>query len=91
MTDADGMIWVTVDHNRCVLVIDPGSWQIVRTIFLEVPAEPFHALPLKDGTHILVALANGDIARIDMKKAALVEGGFPAGGTMPEALLHLPG
>ena len=218
MTDADGMIWVSVESNRCALIIDPDSWEIERTIFLEVPghflaaapdgatvyfsakeypvicevevaakqvraritvpvgaqairvspdgtklyvgdfyrpllhvidcasrqlvetvpltgvpgwpfnsrdgdmvivttygepagrgyvelldsrdltrrrvidlpAEPFHALPMHDGEHALVALANGDIARISLKKAALAPGGFSAGGTMPETLLHLP-
>ncbi len=218
MTDANGKVWVSVDQNRCALVIDPASWQIERTIFLEVPghflaaspdgatvyfsakeypvicevdvatkqvrariplpvgaqaisvspdgtrlyvgdfhrpllhvvdcasrqlvetvplkgvpgwpfnsrdgnlvivttydepadkgyvelldsgnltrrrvidvpAEPFHALPMRDGEHGLVALANGDIAKISLKKAALVPGGFSAGGTMPETLLHLP-
>ena len=64
---------------------DLGSRRVI-----DLPSEPFHALPLKDGRHALVALANGDIAKIDMQKAALVEGGFPAGGTMPETLLHLP-
>ena len=218
MTDADGKLWVSVDPNRCVLIINPDSWEIERTIFLEVPghflapspdgatvyfsakeypvicevdvaakevraritvpvgaqairvspdgtrlyvgdfhrpllhivdcasrqlvetvpltgvpgwpfnsrdgdllivttydepadrgyvellesgdltrrrvinlpAEPFHALPMLDGEHALVALANGDIARISLQKAALVPGGFSAGGTMPETLLHLP-
>ncbi len=218
MTDADGKLWVSVDPNRCVLVIDPDSWEIERTIFLEVPghflapspdgatvyfsakeypvicevdvatkqvraripipvgaqairvspdgtrlyvgdfhrpllhivdcasrqlvetvplqgvpgwpfnsrngdlvivttydepagrgyvelldsgdltrrrvidvpAEPFHALPMLDGVHGLVALANGDIAKISLQKAALVPGGFSAGGMMPETLLHLP-
>lgn len=217
MTDRDGKIWVTVDHNRCVLVIDPVSREIERTIHLgvpghflapspdgntvyfsakkypevvavdiatktithrialpvggqalrvspdgarlyvgdfhrpllhvidcataelvdtvpltgvpgwpfnsldgeivivttydepadrgyvelldtadlrnrrviDLPAEPFHALPLRDGQHALVALANGDIAKIDLNNAALVDGGFSAGGTMPETLLYL--
>jgi len=217
MTDRDGKIWVTVDHNRCVLVIDPVSREIERTIHLgvpghflapspdgntvyfsakeypevvavdiatktithrialpvggqalrvspdgarlyvgdfhrpllhvidcataelvdtvpltgvpgwpfnsldgeivivttydepadrgyvelldtadlrnrrviDLPAEPFHALPLRDGQHALVALANGDIAKIDLNNAALVDVGFSAGGTMPETLLYL--
>ena len=218
MTDGDGKIWVTVDPNRCVLVIDPDSLEIERTIFLEVPghflaaspdgatvyfsakeypvicevdvatkevrhriavpvgaqairvspdgsrlyvgdfnrpllhvvdcasrklvetvpltgvpgwpfnsldgslvivttydepadrgyvelldatdlsrrrvvevpAEPFHALPQHDGVHALVALGNGDIVRVNLETAALADGGFSAGGTMPETLLHLP-
>ena len=217
MTDRDGKIWVTVDPNRCVLIIDPVTWEIERTIHLEVPghflapspdgstvyfsakeypvvvevdvatkqitgriplpvggqairvspdgarlyvgdfhrpllhvidcarcevidtvplngvpgwafntldgktvivttydepadrgyvellnsadlhqrrvidvpSEPFHALPLRDGRHALVALANGDIAKIDLVDGILVEGGFSAGGTMPETLLYL--
>lgn len=217
MTDWDGKIWVTVDHNRCVLVIDPVSREIERTIHLEVPghflapspdgstiyfsakeypvvvavdvasktiahrialpvggqalrvspdgrrlyvgdfhrpllhvidcaaaelietvpltgvpgwpfnaldgktvivttydepadrgyvelldasslydrrvielpAEPFHALPLRDNRHALVALANGEIAKIDLIAGTLVDGGFSAGGTMPETLLYL--
>ena len=219
MCDRDGKIWVTVEGNRCALVIDPESWEIERTIFLEVPghflapspdgatvyfsakeypvvcevdvatkavrarislpvggqalrvspdgsklyvgdfyrpllhvidcatrelvqtvpltgvpgwpfnspegdmvvvttydepadrgyvelldsgdlnrrrvvdmpAEPFHALPIADGNHMLVAMANGDIARISLRDAAIVPGGFHAGGTMIETLLHLPG
>ncbi len=56
---------------------------------VEVPAEPFHALPEPDGRHALVALANGDITRIDLERASTADGGFPAGGTMPETLLYL--
>ena len=37
MTDRDGKIWVTVDPKRCVLIIDPDSQEIERTIHLEVP------------------------------------------------------
>ena len=56
---------------------------------IEVPAEPFHALPLKDGVFALVALANGDLAKIDLVNACLTDGGFSAGGRMPESLLYL--
>ena len=218
MTDPDGMIWVTVDGSRCVLVIDPDSWAIERTIALdvpahflaatsdgctvyfsakeypvicevdvktkevrariplpvggqairvshddkwlyvghvsrpllhvidcakrqvaqtvslravpgwpfvsrdgahvivttydekadrgfvellnsrdlnqssvvEVPAEPFHALPMRDGDHVLVALANGEVVKIHLKRAEIVAGGFETGSTMPEMLLHAP-
>lgn len=219
MTDRDGKIWVTVDPNRCVLIIDPRSWEIERTIYLgvpghflapspdgntvyfsakeypvvvavdvakktitgriplpvggqairvspdgdrlyvgdfhrpllhaidcasheliqtvpltgvpgwpfnstdgslvivttydepadrgyvelldsadltsrrviEVPSEPFHALPLRDGRHALVALANGMISKIDLIAGTPVDGGFSAGGTMPETLLYFDG
>lgn len=67
------------------------SGDLTRRRVIELPGEPFHVLPLRDGEHALVAIANGDIARISLKKAALVSGGFSAGGTMPEALMHLPG
>ena len=218
MTDRDGMIWVTVDGSRCVLVIDPVSWEIERTIALdvpahflaatsdgetvyfsakeypvicevdvrtkevrariplpvgaqairvshddkrlfvghlsrpllhvvdcaarsvtetvplravpgwpfvsrdgayvivttfdepadrgfvelldakdltsrrviEVPAEPFHALPMYDGEHALVALANGEIIKIHLARAEIVAGGFEVGGMMPEMLQYLP-
>ena len=56
---------------------------------IDVPSEPFHALPLRDGRHALVALANGDIAKVDLVGGVLIEGGFSAGGTMPETLLYL--
>jgi len=56
---------------------------------VEVPSEPFHALPLRDGRHILVALADGRIEKIDLDRGRIVDGGFSAGGTMPETLLHL--
>jgi DNA-binding beta-propeller fold protein YncE len=44
-TGADGKIWVSVDPNRCVLVIDPDSWEIERTLWLEVPGHFFAAAP----------------------------------------------
>ncbi|MDE0307918.1 MAG: YncE family protein [Albidovulum sp.] len=56
---------------------------------VEVPAEPFHALPEPDGRHVLVALANGEITRIDLHAGKIVEGGFSAGGAMPEMLLYV--
>jgi len=50
MTDRDGKIWVTVDPNRCVLIIDPITWEIERTIHLEVPG---HLLaPSADGNTV---------------------------------------
>ena len=58
-------------------------------VVIDVPSEPFHALPLRDDRHALVALADGQIARIDLIDGKLVDGGFSAGGTMPETLLYL--
>jgi DNA-binding beta-propeller fold protein YncE len=45
MTDRDGKIWVTVDPNRCVLIIDPDSREIERTTHLEVPGHFLAASP----------------------------------------------
>lgn len=74
------------DHGY-VELLDAADLHNRRVI--DLPAEPFHALPLRDGRHALVALANGDIAKIDLVDGRLVEGGFSAGGTMPETLLYL--
>ena len=49
-TDREGKIWVTVDPNRCVLIIDPDSWEIERTVWLETPGH-FSALS-PDGDRI---------------------------------------
>jgi len=89
--DGDLVIVTTYDEpadRGYVELLDSGD--LTRRRVIDVPAEPFHALPMRDGKHALVALANGDITKISLQKAALVPGGFPAGGTMPETLLHLP-
>lgn len=81
--------WDEPNGQGYVELLDAAD--LTKRRVVEVPAEPFHALPLKDGKHILVALGNGEIAKIDVAAAKLVPGGFSAGGTMPETLLHLPG
>ena len=63
---------------------------LTRRRVVEVAAEPFHALPLRDGAHIVVALADGSVPKISLADAAVVPGGFSAGGTMAGPLLHLP-
>lgn len=35
-TDDDGKIWVTVECNQSALVIDPESWEIEQTVWLQV-------------------------------------------------------
>jgi len=37
ITDHDGNIWVTVEENQSVLVIDPETFQIEQTVWLQVP------------------------------------------------------
>lgn len=65
VTGADGKIWATVDPNRCVLVIDPDSWEIEHTIWLEVPGHFFAAAP--DGNTLYVAAKEYPvITEIDM-------------------------
>lgn len=67
------------------------SDDLTRRRVIDVPAEPFHAVMLRDGEHALVALANGEIVRVNLGEGAIVPGGFNAGGVMPETLLSLPG
>lgn len=88
----DGEIVIVTTYDEpadrgYVELLDAADLRKRRVI--ELPSEPFHALPLRDDRHALVALANGDIAKIDLIDGTLVDGGFSAGGTMPETLLYL--
>jgi DNA-binding beta-propeller fold protein YncE len=88
--DGGTVIVTTYDETAdrgYVELLDAADLRHRRVI--DLPAEPFHALPLRDTRHALVALANGEIAKIDLIDGALVDGGFSAGGTMPETLLYL--
>lgn len=87
--DGDLVIVTTYDEpadKGYVELLDTADLSLRRVI--DVPSEPFHALPLRDDRHALVALANGDIAKIDLVAGTLVDGGFSAGGSMPETLLY---
>ena len=89
-TDGKFVLVTTYDKpadRGYVELLDSANLSDRRVI--EVPSEPLHALPLRDGKHALVALANGEMARIYIDFATLVDGGFSAGGTMPETLLYL--
>ena len=61
---------------------DPEDSRVV-----EVADEPFHVLFSDDGTHLHVALANGEVPRIDVAAASITDGGYHAGGSMPEAIV----
>ncbi len=61
---------------------DPDSRRVV-----EVADEPFHVLFSDDGSHLHAALANGGVPRIDVASATVTDGGYHAGGTMPEAIV----
>lgn len=87
---ADGrhVIVTTYDESAdrgFVEILDAAD--LARGRVVEVPAEPFHALPAGDGVHAYVALANGEIPRISLETAEVVDGCLHAGGTMPEALM----
>ena len=88
--DGTWVIVTTYDESKklgYVELLNRSDLTDVRVV--EVPAEPFHALPEPDNRHLLVALASGEITRIDLKTGTIVEGGFPAGGKMPEMLLYV--
>lgn len=88
--DGTKVIVTTYDESKklgYVELLDSGDMTDASVV--EVPAEPFHALPEVDNRHLLVALASGEITRIDQKTGTIVEGGFPAGGRMPEMLLYV--
>lgn len=88
--DGGLVIVTTFDEQRdlgFVELLDTSDMTVAAVV--EVADEPFHALPEPDGRHVLVALANGEITRIDLQAGQVVEGGFFAGGTMPEMLLYV--
>jgi DNA-binding beta-propeller fold protein YncE len=68
-------------------ILDADNPLLRRVV--DLPAEPFHALVTRDGAGMFVALANGEVPRIDLATAAIVEGGFHVGGSMPEALAYI--
>jgi len=43
--DRQGKLWATVDPNRCVLMIDPDSWEIEHTVWLQTPGHFLAAAP----------------------------------------------
>lgn len=70
VTGADGKLWATVDHSRCLVVIDPESWQIEHTLWLEVPG---HFLAMAPNGNTLYASAKEYpvIVEIDMAARAI--------------------
>ena len=90
--EGDQIIVTTYDEPADIGYVELlDSTDPTRRKVVEVPAEPFHALPEPDGRHALVALANGEICRVNLGSGELTEGGFSAGGTMPETLVYLAG
>ncbi len=68
-------------------ILEAGNLRNRRVV--ELPAEPFHVLFSQDGQSFHVALANGEVPKISLATAEIIDGGFHAGGTMPEALVRL--
>ncbi len=98
--DGTTVIVTTFDESKKLGYVELlNSSDMTDARVVEVPAEPFHALPEAgppacgpvppDNRHLLVALASGEITRIDLTTGTIVKGGFPAGGTMPEMLLYV--
>ncbi len=100
MTDLRGRIWVTVDHNRCVLVLDPETCEIERTVWLEVPGHFLAASP--DGGTVWFsakeypALVEVDAAscrvagRVELPVGAQAIRVSPDGGTLYVGDFHRP-
>jgi len=71
VTGTDGKIWVTVDGSRCVLVVDPDSWEIEHSLWLEMPGHFFAAAP--DGNTLYVSAKEYPvITEIDMAARAII-------------------
>ena len=91
VTQDGSLVLVTTYDERAdqgfVDLLDASD--LTRRTTVEVSGEPFHALPMQDGEHVLVALASGEIAKVHLDRAELVPGGFHAAGEMPEMLLHM--
>ena len=88
-TDGKYVIVTTYDEpadQGYVEILDTADLSNRRVI--EMEAEPFHILAERDGEHILVALANGQVPQINLHDAGITNGGFHVGGSMPEALIY---
>ncbi len=71
VTGSEGKIWVTVDGSRCVLVIDPDSWEIEHSLWLETPGHFLAAAP--DGNTLYVSAKEYPvITEIDMAARDIV-------------------
>lgn len=90
----DGAHLVVTTYNETedegfLELLDPADPDRCRSIAL--PGEPFHVLFTDDSRHVYVVQADGDLPKVDIAAAKIVEGGFKAGGTMPEAMIYWDG
>jgi len=93
-TTPDGRYVVVTTYDEpadmgFVEILEAGD--LGRRRVVAVAAEPFHALAARDGRHLYVALANGEVPRLSLAAGALAPGGLKAGGRMPEALVYYDG
>mgnify|MGYP003993461007 FL=1 len=68
-----------------VEILDANAPDSRRVV--DVVDEPFHLLFSDDSQHLHAALGNGEVPKIDVTKAEIVDGGYHAGGSMPEAIV----
>ncbi|MBO6782129.1 MAG: PD40 domain-containing protein [Alphaproteobacteria bacterium] len=78
------------DDNEGFLELFDADTRALRTS-LPLPGEPFHVLFTDDSRHLYVVQADGDLPKVDIAAAEIVDGGFNAGGTMPEAMVYWEG
>jgi DNA-binding beta-propeller fold protein YncE len=74
------------DDQGFLELLDPTNPDQRKSIPL--PGEPFHVLFTDDSTHLYVVQADGVLPKINIARGEIVEGGFNAGGTMPEAMIY---
>jgi len=74
------------DDQGFLELLDPSRPDERRS--LQLPGEPFHVLFTDDSSHLFVVQADGMLPKVNINTAQIVEGGFNAGGTMPEAMIY---
>ena len=87
----DGATLVVTTYNEAddqgfLEFLDPRRPDERRS--LPLPGEPFHVLFTDDSSHLYVVQADGVLPKVNITTAQIVEGGFNAGGTMPEAMIY---
>ena len=86
--DGQTLVVTTYDEPNdkgYVEILDANNPDLRRVV--DMADEPFHVLFSDDGKHFHTALGNGEVPRIDVAKAEIADGGYHAGGTMPEAIV----
>ena len=79
--------WIEAEARGFIELLETES--LTPRHVIEIDAEPFHALAAADGRHLYVVLGTGHIAVVDLESGEL-ERKIDVGGSMPEAVIHLP-